>query len=357
MQDVIRPSLFPALLALAALPGLPRDLTAQASYQPGSLASSRGLQAPLDPPTQEGVPEGTWRVAEGIDLHHFEQGEGEPVLVLHGGPGYPFAQPLEALEPLTDEFRFHYYDQRGCGRSSRPLDRMPPGNPMQGFALAGKTFGLAEQLADIERIRRVLGTEQLIVMGHSFGALLAALYAAEFPEHVRALILVAPADLLILPSPDGDLFTAIATRLPADLQAEYATFRRRYFDFGGHMSKSEEELAGLHHELTRFFAAAYPEDGDAETVEPDQVGGWTVFGLYLSMGMSHDYTTSLAKATAPTLILHGARDLQGEAAGRRYAEHLPAARFEVLEEAGHFPHRECPDELAQVLEDFLAELP
>ena len=46
------------------------------------------------------------------------------------------------------------------------------------------------QLADIERLRRASGETSLILIGHSFGAFLAALYATEFPERVRAPVLV-----------------------------------------------------------------------------------------------------------------------------------------------------------------------
>ena len=40
------------------------------------------------------------------------------MMIVHGGPGMPFAQPLSGLAPLTDEYQFHYYDQRGSGEFS-----------------------------------------------------------------------------------------------------------------------------------------------------------------------------------------------------------------------------------------------
>ena len=49
-----------------------------------------------------------------------------------------------------------------------------------------------EQVADIERVRRLLGQERLTVIGHSFGGFIATLYAVEFPERVDRLILVSP---------------------------------------------------------------------------------------------------------------------------------------------------------------------
>lgn len=51
-------------------------------YEPGKLSSS----AALEPPPQPGDDSG-WIVAPGITLHHFTQGAGRRVLVVHGGPG------------------------------------------------------------------------------------------------------------------------------------------------------------------------------------------------------------------------------------------------------------------------------
>jgi proline iminopeptidase len=96
----------------------------------------------------------------------------------------------------------------------------------------------------IGRIRRILGTDKLVLAGHSFGGLLAALYAAEFPQHVKALILVAPADLLVMPQAGGGLFGDIERRLPPAMKAGYADFMKRYFDFGGVFAKSDADLWG-----------------------------------------------------------------------------------------------------------------
>jgi proline iminopeptidase len=68
-----------------------------------------------------------------------------------------------------------HYDQRGCGRSTRPIDR----------------FSSPSFFDHIERIRTILGGDKLVLIGHSFGGFLASPYAAEFPQHVKALVLVA----------------------------------------------------------------------------------------------------------------------------------------------------------------------
>ncbi|OGO41196.1 MAG: hypothetical protein A2Z04_05735 [Chloroflexi bacterium RBG_16_57_9] len=56
-------------------------------------------------------------------------------------------------------------------------------------------------------------------------------YAAEFPERVEALVLVAPADVLAMPQEGGGLFEEIRRRLPESMREEYAAYLKRYLDF------------------------------------------------------------------------------------------------------------------------------
>jgi proline iminopeptidase len=170
----------------------------QPLYKPGLVREGKNLRAPLTPPEQTGD-EDFWQVEDDIQLYHFAAGEGRNVLIVHGGPGYPYRQPWTGLEPLSKNYQFHYYDQRGCGRSTRPIDTFASSNYFQNVQTLDKTLGLGAQVADIERIRQILGEEKLILIGHSWGAFLASLYVAEFPENVEAVIFVAPAPMLVFP--------------------------------------------------------------------------------------------------------------------------------------------------------------
>jgi proline iminopeptidase len=217
-----------------------------------------------------------------------------------------------------------------------------------------KTLGLGAQLADIERIRRILGEEKLVLVGHSFGGFLAALYAAEFPEHVQALILIAPADLLVMPQPDGGLFETVRKRLPEDMQADYAAYLKDYLDFQHLFSRSEAELVTVNQGFAKYYWVAMGNSGSIP--EQSEAGGWMVPALYLSMGTRHDYRYALGKVSAPVLVIHGADDLQPEAASRAYANAFPNARVRVIPNATHFPFEEQPGEFAAVVGQFLSEV-
>ncbi len=322
-------------------------------YQPGMVRAMTNLSPPAQAPG-----DGPWTVEPNIEIAHFSQGAGRNVLVIHGGPGFPMHSPLPGFEPLAERYRFHFYDQRGCGRSTRPVDRFASSNFFDNVKTLDKSLGLGAQVADIERIRRILGEEKLIIVGHSFGAFLATLYAAEFPERVQAMILVGPADLLLFP-PTRDFFAEIRALLPENQRAAYADFLKRYMDFGDLFTKSDGELRALSAEFMKYYALA--SEAKKAPVPPPELfgdnGGWMVFGMYLSMGRRHDYRPAVRAVQAPVLVVHGENDLQPEASSRAVASAFVRSQVAVMRNTGHFPFYDQPAEFAAVAGKFLEELP
>jgi proline iminopeptidase len=328
-------------------------LMQQPLYRPGMVRA----KAVLDPPKEPGTDAQTWLVEPGIRLHHFASGDGRSVLVVHGGPGMPFRRPMAALTPLCARFRFHYYDQRGCGQSTRPFDRFPNPSFGRNFRTLERTLGLGAQIADIERVRRLLGDERLILIGHSFGAFTAALYAAEFSERVAGLVLIAPADVLVMPQPDGGLFTQVRAALPAPRRAEYEAFLTDYMAFGRLFERSDAETAALNDRFARFYLEACAARGISMPADgPGETGGFMVQAQYLSLGRRHDYRAAFRAVGAPVLVVHGANDQQPESASRQYAEAFRNGRLTVIADAGHAPFADQPERFAAVVAPFLEDL-
>jgi proline iminopeptidase len=317
------------------------------------VRAGENLRAPLAPPPQSAEKD-FWTVESDIKLYHFADGAGANVLVVHGGPGFPFAQPLPALKALTPNYKFHYYDQRGAGKSSRPIDKFASSNSYENMQTLDKTLGLGAQIADIERIRRILGDEKIVIIGHSFGGFLASLYAAEFPERVRALILIAPAETLVMPPESGGLFEQVKPLLPDAMKPEYDAYLKRYLDYGAIFSKTDAELAALNAEFARYYAVAAQRKGWSIAAEsqPASAGGWMVNALYFSMGLRHDYRAALKAVSAPVLVIHGDKDLQPEKASRIYADAFPNAEFRVIANAGHFVFNDQPEAFARIVSEF-----
>ena len=100
--------------------------------------------------------------------------QGKPVVFLHGGPGAG-APPVCRGFFNPEKYRIVLFDQRGCGRS-RPY----------GCVDDNTTWDL---VADIERLREMLGIERWLVFGGSWGSTLALAYAQSHPERVSWLVL------------------------------------------------------------------------------------------------------------------------------------------------------------------------
>lgn len=339
------------LAALAAAALAAKAYLERGMFVPGTVAARvAGAGEGLDPAGTAG-PEDPWPVAPGVTLHHFATGSGEDVVVLHGGPAIAPARPWHAAA-LLPGLRLHFYHQRGCGLSSRPITAAPAGSTWQRMVAAEARLGLAEQLADLERIRRLLGRERLVLVGHSFGAVLAALYAAEFPERVRALVLVAPAPLFEMPVPGQDLFATVRARLPAAMQDELDAYLAAYFDFPALLQLDEARLSEFYGRFLRFYAAsagtAWRPTGAAHPP-----GGWMQLAVYLSLGRRHDWRPELSTVTVPVLVVHGELDLQPVAVSERIAGYFPRAQVCVIPGSGHFPFDEAPEAFAAAVREFL----
>ena len=197
----------------------------QPLYVFGSVRAEENLTGPLQPPAQTDPT--VWQVESDVALAVDTYGEGHPVVVVHGGPGIPYAAAWNGLDPLTDRYTFHYYHQRGCGDSTRPFDRFEGRNFYENMLTLERTLGLGAQIADIERIRQILGQDKLTLIGHSFGGFIATLYAAEFPEHVDKLVLVAPAGLLTPPDEERNIFELARAQLDEAEQSKFDEVRER----------------------------------------------------------------------------------------------------------------------------------
>ncbi|MEW5816266.1 MAG: alpha/beta hydrolase [Spirochaetota bacterium] len=327
------------------------------AYKPGMLRTRKDL---TEPPSQSSAQAGYWQVDNTTEIYHFSEGQGTPVLVIHGGPGIPHFQPWAGLKPV-DGYEFYYYHQRGCGRSTRPFDRFQSQNYYKNMTALIAALGIEQQLADIERIRKILRQEKIILIGHSYGGFIATLYAIEFPLAVEKMILISPAGVLKLPA-DNDGMGVIKNYLPDKSKKDFDDFLKRYFDYGRLFTKSEKELAALNSEYGKFYVEASKQKGidipthiKGEINQTDQIGGWVVHAIYLSLGRKYDYRNELKKITADTLVVYGEKDIYPARISEEYAELIPNSTKEMVAGAGHFVYDEQPEYFSRLVADFLKD--
>jgi proline iminopeptidase len=324
-------------------------------YEAGMASSENRLGASLTPPAQSGDGD-YWQMENDIRLFHRASGnKGAPnIIFVHGGPGIPPAVIPPGLEALGKDYRIQHYHQRGCGLSSRPFDRMNGGyyDNMQELV---RRLGLRAQIADIERIRRILGEERIILVGHSFGGFIAALYAAEFPDRVERLVLVAPAGVVRMPPPSEGLYEIVRTKLSEKRRAEFDEYLNRLFDFRNVFRHSEKELTALQNEFIPYYREAIAAAGLPPLPaisRPEWFGGWSVMAVYFDLGQHSDLTPMLRQIRAKTLLIYGDRDLSGEASFQDY-RNIPGISYRSMNGVGHFPFFERPEEFSGLILEFL----
>jgi proline iminopeptidase len=101
---------------------------------------------------------------DGYKLNVEQVGDGFPLIVLHGGPGLDHSMFRPYLDPLADEFRLLYVDERGQGRS----ERVDPA-----------TLSLEVFARDVDLLAEALELDSFALLGHSFGAIIATGHATE----------------------------------------------------------------------------------------------------------------------------------------------------------------------------------
>jgi len=137
--------------------------------------------------------ESSFAPAEDHKIYYQTFGDGEPIVIINGGPGMNSNGFAGIAQSIADKFGYQtiIYDQRGTGKSK-----------LESINEESVTMDL--MVADLEALRKHLGFKGWVVMGHSFGGMLASYYATQYPESIGKLILSSSGgiDLELLSSVD-----------------------------------------------------------------------------------------------------------------------------------------------------------
>lgn len=280
--------------------------------------------------------------AGGVDLYYHTYGDpdGQPVLILNGGPGVSsehFGGLAEQIGGLNGGYRTILFDQRGTGRST--LDRID-----------SSTVSIATMVADVEALREYLGIDEWMVMGHSWGGMYAMLYAAAHPERVSALILSASGgvDLEWL----GYAGDNIRMRLGPERRAVYD----RSFD--PEYARANPERAAQ--ERLEAMAAAYVFDPAnipfvVEALSRPGANSPAVRGLvYADLNrIGYDLSDEMAQFDRPAIILAGRQDILGDEVPLRTHSVLPRSELVWLDRCSHYPWLDRPDAYFDAIAGFL----
>ncbi len=118
-----------------------------------------------------------WFTHHGLRQHYLDEGEGAPVVMLHGNPSWSFYY-RRLVSALRDEYRLIVPDHMGCGLSDRPDD-------------AAYAYTLAQRVDDLDALLAHLGVrDNITLVVHDWGGMIGMSWAARHPERVARLIVM-----------------------------------------------------------------------------------------------------------------------------------------------------------------------
>lgn len=257
------------------------------------------------------------------------------VLVLHGGPGAHHDYLLPQFLHLATNNRLVFYDQRGGGRS-RDTGR------------GDVTWHVHVQ--DLAKVVRELRLEPLTLVGYSWGALLALLYALEAHRHrtlpaPRRLVLVDPAPLS---RPYRQAFEDEFAR-----RQRSEAIRELREDLADSGLRDSDPDAWRQRQFELGVAPYFAQPLAAKDLTPFRVTAKVQQSVWQSLG-DFDVIADLATLHIPAFFVHGRHDPIPIESTERAAGAM-RARLLVLEASGHVPYVEQPDALFSSIEQYLAE--
>ncbi len=264
---------------------------------------------------------------DGYNINVEEVGSGFPLIVLHGGPGLDHSMFRPHFDPLGDEFRLLYVDERGQGRS----ERVDP-----------TTLSLEVFARDVDLLAEALELEGFVLLGHSFGAIIATFHATELGSAAAYVI-----------SGGGDASEALDADVEASLEALGNGRETIAASWEAEKTvETEEQLKQLLRDQMPFHFHGDPPPGYGE----ETVGSPEVLRYFANIGYgAFDYRPKLSSVRTPTLILVGEHDrTTTPRAARVLHQGIPNSELVVIPDAGHMSFVEKSEPYLTAVRRFLS---
>ena len=272
-------------------------------------------------------------------LYFHKYGQGEPVILLTGGPGASYLQLERVALRLAKTHQAILLEQRGTGRSQpTPYDT--------------STINIRTARRDIISLLDHLHLEQAHILGHSWGGMLAMSFAAAFPNRIKSLILVDSGPFQL----NGGIAEIYSANKEARLSEEEKKARAPYLEKwrSGNATESEKQIY-YKWELIPVLYDRAKVDSLIHIIRKGE-GNPGTGGMLLQsfMQTNENIGAKLGQLKAPIHIIAGAQDPGGFVS---YEIKLvaPKARLNWINASGHFPMYEQPDEFYKILERILSK--
>ena len=285
-----------------------------------------------------------------VELFYEVSGKGTPLYFLNGGPGYPPESPgYQIMDSLKKHFTVVLLHQRGTGKS---------GN----IECNEKTITVSAYVNDVLALMQHRKDSKAILMGYSWGGLLAQAFAATYPQRVSKLILVASAP------PSYKLWNVLTDNQFARTSQQEKDSLQLLQTIFGHKTPAELEQLKQTNPASDIVKAFYQficiihrhHYYNRSIVDPGFKNIFMKFNLQPIplidkdvLENKLDYTAKLKQFNIPALIIYGRQDDQGESTFYLQKECLKNSKMVVLEQCGHMIFEEQPELFFKALKAFL----
>jgi proline iminopeptidase len=326
------PSLFAILISLSMVCALNATPRRAASASPTSVYF-----------TQEGFVD-----ANGVMIYYLSFGKGEPLMIVHGGPGATHDYFLPYLLPLARHHRLIFIDERGSGRSQKLED--PSG------------YTVENMVEDVEMVRKALGLAKISLLGHSYGGVLAQAYALKYQKNLSHLILAST-----FSSTKGlnQVFVRMKQNMAPELRERIDKMEAE--GLFGHGKPYEQNRYTNDYMIAAWGEGYYPyiyQNHPDANYDPIAQGN-TAWDLYREMWGSHgefvvdgnlksvEYTDRLATIMTPTLVIAGDHDESDPSLSQTMHQRIRGSKLVILPKSGHMTFVDQNGLFIQAVDDFL----
>jgi proline iminopeptidase len=283
-------------------------------------------------------------VAKGYRFHGetFGDATAPPLIVVHGGPGWDY-RSLLPIAALADDYHVIFYDQRGSGLSPR---------------VASEELSLESSLSDLDAIvEEYRAGHQVILVGHSWGAMLVAAYIGREPQKVSQAVLAEPGFL------NAELFESSGIRMGPRWEVGYLFFAAERWFESLHITGPDAD-APMDYFLGEAASNANPGYYCNGQIPQEGTLRWragaTAMGAILGSamddggGMRFDITHGLDKFSQPVLLLASeCNSLIGIDQQKRHAKYFSSVEVAIIPKSGHMLFAEQPQAALSAVRRFL----
>lgn len=272
--------------------------------------------------------------SDGVKLYVNIKGSGTPCLYIHGGPGSGSYWVEKFFgDFLESKYTMVYLDQRGVGRSSGDHDQ---------------DYSLERMALDFEEVRKALGFDSWLTLGHSFGGVLQMGYVEKYPESTKGMIMVNCTLNLTESfceswSPKASEFTGIIDNSPCESPKDITS------KLWNHINNLREK------DLFWKMGFSVKENEKMLDATYNEIPNWNGSFSNLAFGIEEfwqDFKVKTSTTEVPVLFFYGTKDWM---VGPNHYKGINFPNQMLWKyEGGHIPFMENKEELKQAILAFSA---